>query len=61
MTKKRKWKYTRVRQWEGDDGYCWAVFIKGQSRPRVCGLTRSEVAYYRERFEKEEAAKHASQ
>ena len=54
---KRRYKYTTIRQWEGDDGYCWAVFVKGQSRPVVCGLTRTEVSYYRNRIEDKEAEK----
>ena len=48
----KKYKYTRARQVGGDDGYCWAVFVNG--RERVNGLTRSEVTYYRDLFEKEE-------
>lgn len=47
----RKPKIT-ARKYGGDDAYSWAVFIEGQSRPFVTGLTRSEVAYY-----KSEAAK----
>lgn len=53
----KKYKYTRARQVGGDDGYCWAVFVNG--RERINGLTRPEVSYYRDSFEKEEAAKHA--
>lgn len=55
---KKRYKYTTVRQWNGDDGYCWAVFVKGHSLPRVNGLTRPEVAYYRDRIEKEQKDKH---
>ena len=58
MTKKKRYKYTEARQWGGDDGYQWSVFIKGHSTPVVCGLTRREVAYYRDRIEKQEAEKH---
>lgn len=54
-TKRTKFKYTTACQWGGDDGYCWAVFIKGEKLPVVSGLTRTEVAYYRERIEKQEA------
>lgn len=49
---KKKYKYTTARQVGGDDGYCWAVFVNGKER--VNGLTRREVAYYRDKFEKEE-------
>jgi len=59
MTNKR-YKYTTARQWGGDDVYQWAVFIKGQSQPVVCGLTRPEVAYYRDRIEKQEEEKRNS-
>lgn len=51
----KKYKYTTARQVDGDDGYCWAVFVRGKMR--VNGLTRREVTYYRERFEREEEAK----
>jgi len=30
---------------EGDDSYSWAIFHKGQ--PVVSGLSRPEVAYYK--------------
>lgn len=52
----RRYKHTTTRQLGGDDGYCWAVFMKGRREPRVCGLTRREVSYYRDRFEREEEA-----
>lgn len=55
-----KYKYTTARQDGGDDGYCWAVFVKGQSQPVVNGLTRREVAYYRDKIEKEQALKHGN-
>lgn len=49
-----KYKYTSIRQWGGDDGYQWAIFLqKGSKTPVVSGLTRREVDYYRERIEKE--------
>ena len=53
----RKYKYTQARQVGGDDGYCWAVFVNG--RMKVNGLTRREVAHYRDRFEAEEAGRRA--
>jgi len=55
---KKKYKYTTARQVGGDDGYCWAVFVNG--RERVNGLTRSEVSYYRDKWEKEESDKAAN-
>lgn len=58
MSSKRKYKHTTARQVGGDDGYCWAVFVNG--RERVNGLTRREVTYYRERFEREEEARLAA-
>lgn len=54
---KRRWKYTTARQFGGDDGYQWAIWIKGYSVSKVTGLTRSEVNYYRERLEREKEAK----
>ncbi len=59
MASKKRYKYTTVRQWGGDDGYQWSVFVKGDwdDKPRICGLTRSEVSYYRDKIEKSEAEK----
>jgi hypothetical protein len=57
MTKK-KYKYTTARQVGGDDGYQWAIFVNGKER--INGLTRREVPYYRDKWEKEEAAKRAN-
>lgn len=51
----KRYKHTTARQVGGDDGYCWAVFVHG--RERINGLTRPEVSYYRDRFEKEEEDK----
>lgn len=51
--KMAKYRHTTARQWGGDDGFQWAVFLKGKTTPVVSGLTRREVAYYRERIEKE--------
>jgi hypothetical protein len=48
-----RYKYTTARQVGGDDGYCWAVFVKGDPRPRVEGLTKPEVPSYRQQFERE--------
>lgn len=54
----KRYKYTTVRQWEGNDGYCWAVFLKTRPEvPVVSGLTRREVSYYRDKIEKQEADK----
>lgn len=52
-----KYKYTTARQWGGDDGYQWAVFVKGDSYPVVCGLTLREVNNYRVKIEREESEK----
>lgn len=54
---KKKYKHTTARQWGGDDGYCWAIFRKGESKPVYCGLMKMQVAYYRDRLEKAEAEK----
>ncbi len=59
MGVRKVYKYTKVRQVGGDDGYCWAVFVNGVER--VNGLTRGEVPYYRDRWEREEQQKPASQ
>lgn len=53
MTKTRtKYRYTEARQEGGDDGYCWAIFEKGNPTPIVTGLTRREVDYHRPKIEK---------
>jgi hypothetical protein len=41
-----------ARKYGGDDAYSWAIFIEGQARPFVSGLSRSEVPYYREQARK---------
>lgn len=48
-----KYRHTTASKWEGDDRYSWAVFLKGKTVPVVSGLSHIEVAYYRERIEKE--------
>lgn len=55
----KRYKYTQARQIGGDDGYQWCVLVKynGGWRVKVNGLTRSEVSYYRDKFEREEAEK----
>lgn len=53
--KKKPYKYTTARQVGGDDGYCWTVFVNGHER--INGLMRSEVAYYRDKWENEEREK----
>ena len=57
MATKKKYKHTETRQYEGDDGYCWAVFLKNNPVPVISGLTRSEVPYYRNKIEKSEEEK----
>ena len=54
----KRYKYTTARQWNGDDGYSWAVFVKGRHTPEINGLTRREVSYYRDRIEERESKKH---
>lgn len=49
-TKIRKPKIT-AKQEGGDDGYCWAVRCDGKLV--VDGLTRAQVAYYKERILRE--------
>lgn len=51
----KRYKHTTVRQWGGDDGYQWSVFVRGESSPRVTGLTRREVAFYRDAIEETQA------
>lgn len=53
----KRWKYTQAKQVGGDDGYQWTIFVNGKEK--VNGLTRREVPYYRNLFEKEEADKQA--
>ena len=59
-----KYKWTRTMQRGGDDGYCWVVDVKdpvtGQWREKINGLTKREVSYYRDKFEKEQQAKSAA-
>ena len=47
MSKAKRGPKITARQEGGDDGYCWVVRING--REFVNGLTRREVAYYKER------------
>lgn len=46
-----------ARKYEGDDAYSWAIFVDG--RPRLTGLTRREVPYYK-KIENERLAKASS-
>lgn len=41
----RKPNRVTARKYEGDDAYSWAIFVDG--RPRLTGLTRREVPYYK--------------
>jgi len=47
----------RIRKWNGDDVYSWAVFRSDQARPVYSGCSRAEARYYKmiveERIEKE--------
>jgi hypothetical protein len=49
----QRYKYTTARQVGGDDGYQWCVFVKGDARPRITGLTRPEVRMYRVQIERD--------
>lgn len=51
--KKKRYRYTEARKYMGDDRYSWAVFEKGCVNPIITGLSRFEVDYYRDRFERE--------
>lgn len=53
----KKYRHTEVRKWNGDDSHSYAIFLKGQRKPSYCGLTRSEVPYYRDQVEKREDEK----
>lgn len=56
-------KYT-IRKFDGDDSYSWAVFRKidlpkghrgvvfwGDAPPVICGLSRAEANYHKQRLE----------
>lgn len=56
-------KYT-IRKFDGDDSYSWAVFKKsdlpkghrgvvfwGDAPPVICGLSRAEANYHKQRLE----------
>ena len=53
-----KYKYTIAKQVGGDDGYQWAVIDKQSGRTIINGLTRPEVKHYRDRAERDLAAKY---
>lgn len=57
MTKRKRYQYTEMRKWGGDDKYSWAVFVKGDYYPTVDGLDRRQAQYHRDRIEKDEADK----
>ena len=55
-----------VRKFDGDDSYSWAVFMKtdlpkghrgvvfwGDAPPVICGLSRAEAIYHKQRLENE--------
>ena len=58
-----------TRKFDGDCAYSWAVFRKadvkgtrgvvfyGQAHPVVCGLSKSEADYYKDKLEKEHEGK----
>lgn len=45
MEDKKLLKRITARKYQGDDSYSWAVFVDG--RPRMTGLSKSEVPYYK--------------
>jgi hypothetical protein len=53
-----KYKYTIAKQVGGDDGYQWAVIDKKTGRSIINGLTKPEVKYYRDKAERDLAAKY---
>jgi hypothetical protein len=58
----KKYKYTRMMQRGGDDGYCWCVEVKinGVWREKINGCVRMEADSFRRQFEREEEAKVAA-
>lgn len=60
MTEKRfRYKYTTMRQENGDDGYCYVVRLNGKAVDT--GLTRRQAQELRLKLEKEAQAKAAKQ
>ena len=52
-TRTGSYKHTTARKFEGDDAASWAVFIKGEKKPKITGLLQSEVTYYRRQIEQD--------
>ena len=51
MSKSKRYKHSTCKQEGGNDGYCYVVRCKHTGRIIIDGLTRSETAYYRDRYE----------
>ncbi len=47
---KKLLKRITARKYQGDDRYSWAVFLDGQ--PKMTGLSKNEVPYYKEQVSK---------
>lgn len=45
----------RIRKYNGDDAYSWAVFVDGQVVRDLTGLNRHQARYYRDMIKKEQA------
>jgi len=45
---KNRVKRVRIRKWEGDDTYSWAMFVDG--RVIYSGMSKSEAEWRRRRF-----------
>jgi hypothetical protein len=54
---KKRYKHTTAKQEGGDDGYCYVIRDKHTGREIINGLTRHELSYYRNKYEKEQEAK----
>lgn len=58
----KRYKFTRMAQRGGDDGYQWCVdvLVNGRWVEKVNGCVRREAQSYRDQFEREEATKKVS-
>lgn len=54
-TKKPRAMRVRIRKYNGDDAYSWAVFVDGQVVRDLTGLNRHQARYYRDMIKKEQA------
>ncbi len=42
----------KIKKWNGDDSYSWAIFRSDQVDPIVSGLTKREASYHVEKIKK---------